>query len=80
MAENRDNWWKSWLKPGNIIALGSLIVAIWGGYTFLSNRQNVDAKKNCEVKDITQKTGSKENLGQSVVCSDDSKIEGVTQE
>lgn len=80
MAEHTDSWWKSWLQPANLIALASLIVAIWGGYTFLSNRQNVDAKNNCEVKDVSQKTGNKENLGQSVVCDGDSTIEGVTQE
>ena len=80
MTQNTDTWFKSWLKPANLIALASLIVAIWGGYTFLSNRQNVDAKNNCQVSDIAQKTGSKPNLGQSVECSYDSTIEGVTQE
>ena len=80
MTQNTDSWWKSWLKPSNLIALAGLIVAIWGGFTFLSNRQNVDAKNNCEVRDVAQKTGDKPNLGQSVECSDDSTIEGVTQE
>ena len=80
MAQNTDSWLKSWLKPSNLIALAGLIVAIWGGFTFLSNRQDVGAKNNCEVKDITQKAGDKLNLGQNVDCSDDSTIEGVTQE
>ncbi|MGB5636860.1 MAG: hypothetical protein WBM44_30580 [Waterburya sp.] len=80
MTQNTNSWFKSWLKPANLIALASLIAAIWGGYTFLSNRQDVDATNNCEVKDVTQKTGTKPNLGQSVECSDDSTIEGVRQE
>jgi len=79
MAQN-TNWRNGWLKPSNLIALGSLIVAIWGGFTFLSNRQEVDAKNNCQVRDVAQKTGEKPNLGQSVVCDGDSVIEGVKQE
>ena len=74
-----NNWLKNWLKPSNLIALGALIVSIWGGYTFLSNRQSVDAENNCEVKGVTQKTGDKENLSQSVNCSNDSTIENVIQ-
>ena len=80
MSQNTNSWLKSWSKPSNLIALASLIVAIWGGYAFLSNRQSVGAKNNCQVSDVTQKTGSKPNLGQSVECSDGSTIEGVTQE
>ena len=80
MTQNTDSWFKNWLKPSNLIALASLIVAIWGGFTFLSNRQNVDAQNNCQVKDVAQKAGNKPNLGQSVACSDGSTIEGVTQE
>jgi len=81
MTQNTDNeWLKSWLKPGNLIALAGLIVAIWGGFTFLANRQNIDAENNCEVKGVTQKSGTKENLGQSVNCSDGSVIERVVQE
>ncbi len=79
MNQNTQNWLKSWFKPANLIALGSLIVAIWGGFTFLANRQDVGAKNNCEVRDVTQETGSKANLGQSVQCSNDSVIEGVQQ-
>ncbi|MEO1800617.1 MAG: hypothetical protein AAFR62_09350 [Cyanobacteria bacterium J06629_2] len=80
MAQNTDSWWKSWLKLSNLIALATLVATIWGGFTFLSNRQEVDAKNNCQVRDVAQKTGEKPNLGQSVVCDGDSVIEGVKQE
>ena len=81
MTQNTNNdWFKSWLKPSNLIALGTLLVSIWGGYTFLFNRQSVDAENNCEVRDVTLKTGEKENLSQSVSCRNDSIIEGVIQE
>ena len=84
MTQNQNNnhheWLRSWLKPSNLIALAGLIVAIWGGFTFLSNRQNVEAQNNCKVSDVAQKTGSKENLAQNVICKNDSTIEGVTQE
>ncbi len=79
----QNDWWKNWLKPSNLIALGALVVTaigVWGGITIFSNQQKLEVKNKCDVSQVRQTAGSKNSSSQTIECSDDSKIEGVVQE
>ena len=79
----QNDWWKNWLKPSNLIALGALVVTaigVGGGITIFSNQQKLEVKNKCDVSQVRQTAGSKNSSSQTIECSDDSKIEGVVQE
>ncbi len=78
---NRNDWLKNWLKPSNLIALGSLLVAaigVWGGITIFSNRQVIKGTEGCTITDSEQELSGSASSSQSIDCSS-SKIEGVKQ-
>lgn len=82
MSRDTDNWLKNWLKPGNLIALGSLIIAaigLWGGIKIYTNRQVVKGTDNCEITDSEQELSGNASTNQTIDCSSGSKIEGVRQ-
>ena len=79
---NIRTWFNNWLKPTNIIALGLLFVtgfSVFAKTKFFSNKQSVDAKDDCEINTVNQKTTSESNSEQNVSCSSKSKVTGVTQ-
>ena len=79
---NIRTWLNNWLKPANLIALELLFVtgfSIFAGTKFFSNKQSVDAKNNCEINTVNQKTTSKSNLEQNVSCNSKSKVTDITQ-
>ena len=79
---NIRTWLNNWLKPANLIALGLLFItgfSVFTGVKFFSNKQSVDAKDDCEINTINQKTTSESNSEQNISCSSKSKVTGVTQ-
>ena len=73
-----SEWWKSWLKPSNLIALAALIVGITG-VTFFTANQGVKGDKNCTIKGVKQDSGDRASLNQSIECSEGGIIEDVEQ-
>lgn len=81
MSGDTDNWFKSWLKPANLIALGALIVAViglWGGITIYKNRQVIEGTEGCTITDSEQELSGNASSSQNIKCTD-STIEGVKQ-
>ena len=79
---NIKTWLNNWLKPTNLIALGLLFVTgfgVFAGAKFFSNKQSVEAKDECEINTVNQKTTNESNSEQKVNCSNKSKVTDITQ-
>ena len=81
MSGNRNNWLKSWLKPSNLIAFGSLIIAVigvWGGIKVFANRQVIKGTDNCEITNSEQELSGNASTNQTIDCSN-STFDGIRQ-